>query len=620
LADDNNNPSLAHLAARQSIRRAFLTDFEVSVESAGGVDAFLYAAPMSEIERMQQRARSVIEDGYALPQEGAAAQIADQRARDFEALLADEHATRDLVSEPALTPEGTLGYSVPDELHLRVQENLARHLAFHEAKVSSPDYEHGEGFDHIAAASSFRSHLLAQQLDAYDRQLPVVPSVETQFVLGSHLHERATSAVLEAQQTGTGEWNQWTVAQSLADHPDYLRDAIDQHRQFRRDVAVDQGQGVYPVGLAEEHEAAWDAAAAEVDAGVNHAYGREAEHEQVAADMTPAQLGEAYMNADLRWRDIAPSLTDSRLDELTAWIDEHSEGFDGSLDQEYLDRHDELANHAYEEVYNRHASDRGYFESQEHAVEPDQPFSRVEDLIALQPGLAPLDLSQASADVDEALQQMANGPVATPARDAYLNARVEVGAVGAALDDPRITAALQLQNLQEQHQRISRSLPEGYDADTKPSFWRRRERAQWQAHQPVAKTLAANAEQQAGLRSQIGPDSDKLIGRAQALVDARNELVANAGQLQRAAVDEEIARDPEWLTETLGPRPEAATSRWQALAGELAANRLRFAVTDDADPGIRPEQTMLADKVAAFHLELAPGLDRSQTSDVGFGM
>ena len=75
-------------------------------------------------------------------------------------------------------------------------------------------------------------------------------------------------------------------------------------------------------------------------------------------------------------------------------------------------------------------------------------------------------------------------------------------------------------------------------------------------------------------------------------------------------------REPEWLTETLGRRPEVGAGQWQTLAGQLAANRMRFAVADDADPGIRPEQPHLAQQVAQFQVEarlaqsvtLAPGL------------
>jgi hypothetical protein len=189
-----------------------------------------------------------------------------------------------------------------------------------------------------------------------------------------------------------------------------------------------------------------------------------------------------------------------------------------------------------------------------------------------------------------------------------------------ALADPRMQRALELAQLQEKHARLARSLPGGYDPDRKPPLSQRRERAEWQRHQPAAHAIAVNAAEQKLLRTELGPDSDQLARRARELVEAREQILARTPELQRKAVDEEIAREPEWLTDTLGPRPEVGPACWQALAGELAANRLRFAVADDADPGIRPEQSVLAGKVAMFRAEAAIEQSLSVTPALGLGM
>jgi hypothetical protein len=207
----------------------------------------------------------------------------------------------------------------------------------------------------------------------------------------------------------------------------------------------------------------------------------------------------------------------------------------------------------------------------------------------------------------------------TPARDAYLDARAQAGAVGIALADPRMRRALILARLEHDQTRIAASLPDGYDTTAaKPSAWRRHDRAEWERHQGTIRALDANAQWQEDLRAELGPDSEQLTRRAVALAEAREAILAHTPTLQRKAIDEELAREPEWLTETLGPRPQVGAAHWQTLAGQLAANRMRFLVADDADPGIRPEQSHLTQQVAHFQVEA--GLVKSLAPSLGLGM
>lgn len=205
----------------------------------------------------------------------------------------------------------------------------------------------------------------------------------------------------------------------------------------------------------------------------------------------------------------------------------------------------------------------------------------------------------------------------TSARDAYLDARVRAGVIGVALADPRMRRALVLDSLARERDRTACSLPDGFDASRKPPLWRVRER---RLHQATARALDANGEWQEQLRGELGPDSEQLVRRALKLAEAREDILARTPDLQRDAIAEELSREPEWLTQTLGPRPEQGAGRWQVLAGQLAANRLRFLIADDADPGIRPDQPHLTQQVAQFQAEARLTQSMVLTPDVGLGM
>lgn len=206
----------------------------------------------------------------------------------------------------------------------------------------------------------------------------------------------------------------------------------------------------------------------------------------------------------------------------------------------------------------------------------------------------------------------------TPSRDAYLRARKQAGAVGVALADPCMRRALILNQLQQDHAHIADSLPEGYEASRRPPVWRTRQRSEWLRHQGTAAALAANAEWQQQIRDELGPDHEQIIGRAVALAEMREEILGRTPELQRNAIEEEISNEPEWLIQTLGPRPERAATRWQALAGQMAANRMHSQIIDATDPGIRPEQSHLLQRIAEFRADAK--LVRAADMTPGFGL
>lgn len=497
--------------ARRVMRESVLADLDARFSSAGGLEDYLYTAPRADVERMLRRATIVCEDARALPGEDAAALAASERVLLATRLLETEVHCRDLVAQEPLDERGQLAYDLPENVHAVSQRQLAARLAYHAAKFDN-NHAPGAGFDQAQARSDYLRHLVAQQLDAYDRGLEVVPAEETKFELGRQVHEHLTREMMSAQRQDDPARLIQEVGQvggRIADHEQPVRDAVEHFRDYRDYVINMTGQDVYPRDLPEHLQSEWRGAARAVDGETRRPLVRAPERQQ----------------------------------------------------------------------------------SRDAAVAPEVRFAR-----------------------------HGSAPATTAARDAYLDARDQAAAVGAVLADPTMRSALELAKLEHGYKTVARSLRDDYEGARKPPAWRSRARAEWQREQPVVQALLANSAEQERLRSQLGPDSDKLVARAVGLSDVREQILARTIDLQRDAVDEELASEPEWLTETLGPHPETDAGRWRSLAGEMAANRLRFAVTDDADPGVRPEQSLLADKVAFFRAQA--GLERgaSLTAAVGLGM
>ena len=209
---------------------------------------------------------------------------------------------------------------------------------------------------------------------------------------------------------------------------------------------------------------------------------------------------------------------------------------------------------------------------------------------------------------------------AHPARDAYFEARAQAGAVGVALHDPKVRDALKLGELYDRQARITAQIE---SAGERPGIFDRAERAAYDREQQQLGDELAGVELPVNyLEARLGPEPAKAVANARALVQARDEILAKTSQLHQDAIEEEVAREPEWLTSTLGPAPEPGprAAAHQALARELAANRLRYAVTDDTDPGIRPNQTMLSDKVSQFAADTGHGAAAALKPAFGHGM
>ncbi len=135
---------------------------------------------------------------------------------------------------------------------------------------------------------------------------------------------------------------------------------------------------------------------------------------------------------------------------------------------------------------------------------------------------------------------------------------------------------------------------------------RRREREQ---------QLERLREQRARLLDRT-PDPEVALASAERLRDRQRHLGAERRQLRDHAIHDEIAEQPPWLMDTLGPEPgdPRLRERWQKAAREIAGHRIDRHITDphiaidDSDHAIR---RALADARAAL------GLDRQQAQDLG---
>lgn len=187
----------------------------------------------------------------------------------------------------------------------------------------------------------------------------------------------------------------------------------------------------------------------------------------------------------------------------------------------------------------------------------------------------------------------------TPARDRYYQDRVSAAATGMLLAQPRMRAAVELLDLKRSYAAATSTALSHAPAGRRRLPWRQR---QAPSRTPRERALAANLARQRQLTSRLGASTGPLLEQARTLLDTRRQMLERTLLVRGQALAEEIGRRPKWLTATLGQRPDRGLQacRWDQLAERLASNRLRYMVTDDADPGIRPDQNTLTEEIQAF--------------------
>ena len=180
------------------------------------------------------------------------------------------------------------------------------------------------------------------------------------------------------------------------------------------------------------------------------------------------------------------------------------------------------------------------------------------------------------------------------------------------LDDPRVKQAEALAKVSES----IAGLEAERERDRKPQS-----RSDRPAHKHRLTTrehaLTELREQERSLGEQV-PDSSEVLKRDDEVRESHRLLLKEMRELRARTIDEELAEQPVWLTQTLGSEPSGRTDRdrWQRTARQIAGHRIEQHVTD---PGTAiNEQTAdralirsISDTRAALGLEV-PGSDQDR--------
>jgi len=105
------------------------------------------------------------------------------------------------------------------------------------------------------------------------------------------------------------------------------------------------------------------------------------------------------------------------------------------------------------------------------------------------------------------------------------------------------------------------------------------------AHQTRTREREQHLERLHEQRGQLldrAPNPDTILARAEELRQRQQRLAAERRQLRDQAIQEEIASQPPWLTETLSTEPDDARlrERWQKTAREISGHRIDQHITD----------------------------------------
>ncbi len=186
----------------------------------------------------------------------------------------------------------------------------------------------------------------------------------------------------------------------------------------------------------------------------------------------------------------------------------------------------------------------------------------------------------------------------------------ELAQLHAELADPRIEDARAIASLNETIARVEAEQrrdhkPHGL-RDRAAHSTRRREREQH---------LERLREQRAGLLDRT-PDPEVALASAERMHDRQRHLGAERRQLRDHAIQDELADQPPWLIDALGPEPgdPRLRERWQKTAREIAGHRIDHHITD---PHIAIDDSDHAIRRALADTRVALGLDRQRGQDVG---
>lgn len=242
------------------------------------------------------------------------------------------------------------------------------------------------------------------------------------------------------------------------------------------------------------------------------------------------------------------------------------------------------------------------------------------------------DLGEASIEVDDGSDSPVPGrPEAatsakselpdkcvTPVRDEYLAALAASRAATAELNTPLHRQVAEWKELLDAAVAARREADE--HAKSRPAPWQSAERAQWKSSdgraQVKLKTALERSEQ---AESNLGGSGNAAVLLKQhiKLVHERAVLQQHASGLADAAFEEEIARQPAYLTETIGGEPkrgQPGRADWLNRARAVIVDRWNRGITHD-EP-VAPSASV--DRITQQYLRREQGLSEDQ--DKGMGM
>jgi hypothetical protein len=118
------------------------------------------------------------------------------------------------------------------------------------------------------------------------------------------------------------------------------------------------------------------------------------------------------------------------------------------------------------------------------------------------------------------------------------------------------------------------------------------------------------------------PDAEQMVEAGQALEEMRSALYRQALMLRSRDISKQLAREPEWLTNTLGPRPDDPELQtvWDRTAQEIAGRRIDLQITEPDSHGLPANQHELLGSTATARVELGLDVAPTPTADRELGL
>jgi hypothetical protein len=225
----------------------------------------------------------------------------------------------------------------------------------------------------------------------------------------------------------------------------------------------------------------------------------------------------------------------------------------------------------------------------------------------------PRDHVPAHAAAIDPTDRLVDRPWVSPLRRELRQLEDQVHEIAHALRALPVADARQILQLRDSIAHIEAA---GRGAAQRPTRWRERQMRKVDEERR-AKQLVELRRNERELLDRV-PNPEDVLQHAERLHYQRRELSARRRDVREQAVAAELATDPPWLTQTLGPEPEVGRhrDRWQRTAREVASHRISEDITDPFQNGVGEKDLSLlrsiSDTRRAVGLDppdLSPGYD-----------